>query len=83
MQKNYHKNSWFGTLYFSLLREIFHIYYVCRFEQQERTSIDFRCDVCGQRAFLALKKEILEFRLDVFLVQTKFEIEFKEALKVI
>nr|XP_022329606.1 uncharacterized protein LOC111128325 [Crassostrea virginica] len=48
---------------------------------QERTSIDFRCDVCGQRTFLALKKEILEFRLDVFLAQTKFELEFKEALK--
>lgn len=63
-------------MYFSLLREIFHI------EQQERTSIDFRCDVCGQRTFLALKKEILEFRLDVFLAQTKFELEFKEALKV-
>ncbi|XP_011424648.3 uncharacterized protein [Magallana gigas] len=48
---------------------------------QERTSVDYRCDVCGQRAFLALKKEIQEFRRDVFLAQTDFDREFMEALK--
>lgn len=45
--------------------------------------MDYRCDVCGQRAFLALNKEIQEFRQDVFLAQTDFDREFMEALKVL
>lgn len=45
--------------------------------------MDYRCDVCGQRAFLALKKEIQEFRRDVFLARTDFDREFMEALKVL
>ncbi|XP_061174059.1 uncharacterized protein LOC133183117 [Saccostrea echinata] len=48
---------------------------------QERTSVDYQCDVCGQRTYLALKKEIQEFRLDVFLAQTNFERAFMEAVK--
>lgn len=45
--------------------------------------MDYRCDVCGQRAFLTLKKETQEFRQDVFLAQTDFDREFMEALKVL
>ncbi|XP_048737125.1 uncharacterized protein LOC125652169 isoform X2 [Ostrea edulis] len=49
---------------------------------QERTSADYQCEAIGQRAFLALKREILEFRMDVFLAQTDFDRSFKEALKI-
>lgn len=51
-------------------------------KQFGRTPLDYKCSECGQKTFFTLQKEVKNYHMDVYAVQTNFKDGLTQAIKV-